>query len=788
MAKTHASRGRAHGVDAAAIRPPLCAFGFTEKQRTVFASMRRVGHVQPMSPAPGYGGLTISLLRPLGGPNARVFLANASSDAGFTKLVAVKKHPAGLEIEAVRERARLLGGLAQSQILRIEDSAPLDDGIGVVLEYVDGLNLIHLLDTPPGLAPRSTLQVIAEVTCALAAAWERVPLGVRRPLRLAHGRLDFDQIMLSKDGALKVLGYGLDNTPVAEDDDLAHLNDIYTLGLLGIEMLGGRLPSTLPESDAEHDKVIERLVYGIEDVGMPNPEWEEALRETLCQMATSDPQLRPCAAELQPVLLQFADHASGESLATLAVRVVQPAIASLEDTEQPLESTASSAAPIPLLDAYDDDAPTNPGDSQVFAKAHASLSSEGGLEVPLPNVEEDVPAPSSDAEDRALDELLPAADLDETLPGTNALDAFSPMPEAELDDLLPVVPEPTDARPLPMRERAADDASATPIAGNWNPEESGPFDRQGTAWEEPLDEPDGESPELEVLPTYDEPAPVGENAWRQPTTAQPPAEVYALDEPVPFGEQAQPDVGSSDEDDRTPQAPPAPAPIQPLAPASPEPAPPPMPRIEAPATGAPTIARPSPPNSSSAPTIARPSPGSEQPTAQLPTQAARPQLPPQADTPKSKAKTATLFLGAMILVAGAGAWLAMPTKAPESEPVAPDALDTRSAADQATFDDVATAEPTGTQIRLTAADGLVQWFRVTEADSGEQHKGRGELEVHLPAGSHALAIKRIGQSIIEAEFTVGEADAEYRCAKNADEIFECVPDGGDQPPIAFATE
>jgi len=155
----------------------------------------------------------------------------------------------------------------------------------------------------------------------------------------------------------------------------------------------------------------------------------------------------------------------------------------------------------------------------------------------------------------------------------------------------------------------------------------------------------------------------------------------------------------------------------------------------------------------------------------------------ERDAPKSKVKTLALVVVGMLAVASAGAWFATTLKkAPTNKSNA-----TETTAAEPIVDDGSTVRSNeGTQIRLAAEDGLVQWFRITDADSGEQHKGRGELEITLPPGPHDLAIKRVGQSVMEAEFTVGDTDAEYLCAKNDDEIFECTAE--DLPPIAFATE
>jgi|GEM_PF-6387509 len=711
----------------------------------LFAYDRTVGHVQPMSPSSRNPGLKIELIRPISASSNRVHLALASDSRGFTRRVVVKPLDTDVDVVAVRERARLLGGLAQSQLLRIEDSVRLDTGWAVVLEYVEGLNLERLLHTPPGLSPRSALQSLAGTTCALAAAWERIPLGVRNPLRLVHGSLTLDRLMLSKDGELKVLGFGPEQESISEEDNLTHKQDVYDLGLIAAQMLGGRIPAPLPDDPKEHDKLIERMVYGIEDVGMPNPDWEEALRDTLCQMTAYDADARPTAVDLQPIVLQFAEHASGESLASLAVRVVQPTVAQ--------EETDAQSDVYEHADPFDDDLPTNPGDSQRFAEARATIA---GAPASTPAPTDARPLPIQERPD-------------------------------ELDASLPATPEPTDARPLPMRERRPDDVPPAPIEGDWAPEDSMPFERQATQWEPgpgaigKVDTPpEAASSLLETVET-----PIEGNAWRQPTTALPSPDLYTLEEPRPLNEPA-----PEDEDTLPPSSTNA---------ASDSP---PLPQLAPPKQGAPTIARPTPSAPlHAAPTLARPTPRPSAPAS----------IGAEALSQKNpKARNKALIIGLVafgVLISAAlfmrsssftlvsnlgenntttGSYNGTEGKADDLSPGPKRSADLLQAPAAESPPAATTQAGPGTTVRLTAEDGLVQWFRLTEEDSEIEHKGRGELVAKVPPGTYLLALKRIGQPILETKITVGEEDLEYRCAKNPDDVFEC--SAPDQVPVIFAIE
>ena len=100
-----------------------------------------------------------------------VYLAELVGARGFRRSVAVKVLLAGSDeqemfLSRVRDEARLLGLLHDEHILRVLELVRIGERDGVVMEYVEGVDLSALIaagDRPP---PRA----LAELGAAIAAA------------------------------------------------------------------------------------------------------------------------------------------------------------------------------------------------------------------------------------------------------------------------------------------------------------------------------------------------------------------------------------------------------------------------------------------------------------------------------------------------------------------------------------------------------------------------------------------------------------------------------------------
>ena len=113
-------------------------------------------------------------------------------------------------------------------------------------------------------------------------------------------------------------------SPERRDGDRGeHAGDIYALGLVLIELLRSEWLPLLPMDAGEHDSAIAQAIARLDQLGMPNSEWDLTLRRVLGQMLASEPSVRPNAEQLVKLLRAFVEQASGPTLDRFAYEVVQ---------------------------------------------------------------------------------------------------------------------------------------------------------------------------------------------------------------------------------------------------------------------------------------------------------------------------------------------------------------------------------------------------------------------------------------------------------------------------------
>lgn len=308
-----------------------------------------------MEPAPGGRGLELLLLHEINaGTFARLYLAETRGAGGVDRIVAVKILREQWEgqqdiVNRTRDEARLLARLRHKNILKVEDLVEIDGQTAIIMEYVDGLDLKELVDALVGRRQRVpakvALQIVLESASALEAAYFRVPTGLDGPLRVVHRDLKPSNIMLSVEGEVRVLDFGTARSthafrsaetgamrfgslkymsPERRDGDRGeHAGDIYALGLVLLELLRSEWLPLLPMDAAEHDSAIAQAIARLDQLGMPNSEWDLTLRRVLGQMLASEPSVRPNAEQVVKLLRAFVEQTSGPTLDRFAYEVVQ---------------------------------------------------------------------------------------------------------------------------------------------------------------------------------------------------------------------------------------------------------------------------------------------------------------------------------------------------------------------------------------------------------------------------------------------------------------------------------
>jgi serine/threonine-protein kinase len=303
-----------------------------------------------MEPHAGSRHLEIVLLNELSaGTFARLYLAEARAPGGLDRIVAVKIlreqwNESDEIINRTRDEARLLARLRHKNILRVEDLSEIDGQLAIIMEFVDGLDLKQLVEAlskrGQRVPARAALQIAAEAASALEAAYFKIPYGLDAPLHVVHRDIKPSNVMVSVEGELKVLDFGTARSSQAfrsvqtgalrfgslkymsperrEGDRGEHAADVYALGLMLLEILKGEWLPLLPMDVAEHDETVADEIGRLGALGMPNREWDIALRQVLLQMLAGDPTQRPTAEQVARLLRAFVEQAAGETLDTFA--------------------------------------------------------------------------------------------------------------------------------------------------------------------------------------------------------------------------------------------------------------------------------------------------------------------------------------------------------------------------------------------------------------------------------------------------------------------------------------
>lgn len=322
-----------------------------------------------------------------GGTFARVYRADLRLPTGGTRPVAVKvlkeRWEAAEEVVArTRDEARLLARLRHPHLVRVEDAFEVDGRLAMVMELVDGADLRQVVEAlareGATLPPRVALAVGAAVARALKDAHDTVLPGESGPLRLVHRDIKPPNVMLDRAGGVKVLDFGTARTdeagrfartgnvrfgslkymsPERREGDRGEVpSDVYALGMVLVEVLRGSWLPALPLDPEEHDEAVAGHVAALGDLAMPDPRWDEAIRQLLRAMLRADAARRLPLDRAVELLDTFASQASGPTLAEWAPLALPGIVAGLatqrhrgEWTGRRLQVSATdlAAAPVP---------------------------------------------------------------------------------------------------------------------------------------------------------------------------------------------------------------------------------------------------------------------------------------------------------------------------------------------------------------------------------------------------------------------------------------------------------
>lgn len=205
------------------------------------------------------------------GGMGEVWLARIQGAAGFQKTVVIKKILSHLAtepdfVERFLDEGRLVVGLNHGNIAQVFDMGQVEGQYYIAMEHVDGCDLRELVralriarkTVPVGLV----LYILAQVCEGLAYAHSRTDER-GEPLGIIHRDISPSNIMVSRDGAVKLVDFGvakarskLSNSVTgaihgkfqymspeqATGKPLDQRSDLFSLGIVAYEMLSGKRP------------------------------------------------------------------------------------------------------------------------------------------------------------------------------------------------------------------------------------------------------------------------------------------------------------------------------------------------------------------------------------------------------------------------------------------------------------------------------------------------------------------------------------------------------------------
>ncbi|ATB44381.1 serine/threonine protein kinase [Cystobacter fuscus] len=224
------------------------------------------------------------------GDTAEVFLARATGPLGFEKTLVVKcllphlaREPSF--VEAFLSEAMGAARLAHPNIVQILDFGEADGACFLAMEYVDGPSLRTLLRRASArrlsLPPAVCARLVSQACEGLAFAHDFVDPDTGEPLGLLHRGVSPDHLLLSRQGTVKVVDFGIARASgrshrsrggigpgrraylAPEQLRARHLDrrvDVYALGVVLHELLTFHKPPSVTLRDEPVPEALQRIL------------------------------------------------------------------------------------------------------------------------------------------------------------------------------------------------------------------------------------------------------------------------------------------------------------------------------------------------------------------------------------------------------------------------------------------------------------------------------------------------------------------------------------------------
>ncbi len=306
------------------------------------------------------------------GGMAEVLLARVAGADGFSREVVIKRVLPELAherefIDMFRDEARITAQLRHGNIAQVLDFRHDDGQYYLLLEFVDGPSLVRVLEdahTRGSRLPHAvTALVLSEVARALDYAHrKRDEQG--QPLGVIHRDISPSNVLVSRDGEVKLTDFGIArassriaNTaagsikgkiaymaPEALLGEASPRSDLFSLGVMGFEMVTGQPPFAAPTNEARMFRVVTETAPHLANVA---PETPSALSDIIARLLAKNADERPVrAAEVAEALSALVASSPEPAQEILAARAASIPRANLGTgaTEVPTRAGSRVAA------------------------------------------------------------------------------------------------------------------------------------------------------------------------------------------------------------------------------------------------------------------------------------------------------------------------------------------------------------------------------------------------------------------------------------------------------------
>jgi eukaryotic-like serine/threonine-protein kinase len=267
------------------------------------------------------------------GGMAEVFRGVAESMRGFKKNIAIKRILPSLTknkkfVAMFLDEARLSLSLQHANIVQVFDIGHSEDTYFIVMEYVDGVDLKAILDWRRRINKRvpvaHSLYVITEICKGLSYAHELRNPDNDAPLGIVHRDVSPPNVLLSKQGEVKVVDFGLAKATsqvevtdpgvvkgkmsylspeAARGEEVDSRADIFAVGILLYEMLTGKR-LFYGETDYQTVELVRNAK--IPPIRPQNPQVEPELEDIVRKSLAKRKEDRfQSATDLQDALAQY---------------------------------------------------------------------------------------------------------------------------------------------------------------------------------------------------------------------------------------------------------------------------------------------------------------------------------------------------------------------------------------------------------------------------------------------------------------------------------------------------